>query len=226
MPITYENVMPWGRSYDEYVRMFALSETDLDRRLLGCGDGPAAFNAQLNRSGRHIVSVDPVYQFSRQQIAARIGEVTGVILEQTGQNSHLFRWDRIGNIEELSRLRHAAMDEFLEDFDAGLAEGRYIAAELPRLPLADNSFDLALCSHFLFMYSAQLGLDFHVESIKEMLRVATEVRIFPVLDVNASVSPYLADILTLFNKQGEARLVPVDYEFQIGANQMLQIRVN
>ena len=118
------------------------------------------------------------------------------------------------------------MGEFLEDFDAGLAEGRYIAAELPRLPLADKSFDLALCSHFLFLYSDQLDLDFHIGAISEMLRVAPEVRIFPVLDVNARVSPYLMDILTLFNKQGEARLVPVDYEFQIGANQMLQIVVS
>jgi len=223
--ITYEDVLPWGRSYDEYVRMFALSQTDLDKKLLGCGDGPAAFNAQLNRSGRHMVSVDPVYQFSRKQIASRIGEVTRVILEQTGKNSHLFHWDRIRNLEELSRLRHAAMDKFLEDFEAGLAEGRYIAAELPRLPFADKSFDLALCSHFLFLYSDQLDLDFHVQSIGEMLRVATEVRIFPVVDVNARLSPYLTEILALFNKQGEARLVPVDYEFQIGANQMLQIRV-
>ena len=48
MLITYENVLPWGRSYDEYLRMFGLSEADLDKRFLGCGDGPAAFNAQLN----------------------------------------------------------------------------------------------------------------------------------------------------------------------------------
>ena len=47
MGFTLENVVPWGRSYDEYVSMFDLTEVDLGLRLLGCGDGPAGFNAAL-----------------------------------------------------------------------------------------------------------------------------------------------------------------------------------
>ena len=36
----------------------------------------------------------------------------------------------------------AAMNDFLDDYPAGKAEGRYIDAELPALPFNDASFDL------------------------------------------------------------------------------------
>jgi len=45
----------------------------------------------------------------------------------------------------------AAMQEFLADYRAGGREGRYMAATLPHLPFADGAFDLALCSHLLFL---------------------------------------------------------------------------
>jgi hypothetical protein len=34
-------VIPWGRSFEEYRRMFALTDEDLAGRILGCGNGPA-----------------------------------------------------------------------------------------------------------------------------------------------------------------------------------------
>ena len=68
-----------------------------------------------------------------------------------------------------------AMELFLADYDRGKAEGRYVTAELPLLPFEDCSFDLAVCSHFLFWYSQQLGEAFHHTSIKELCRVAKEV---------------------------------------------------
>ena len=47
MGFTLDKVVPWGRSYNEYVSMFALSEADLKLPILGCGDGPAEFNSIL-----------------------------------------------------------------------------------------------------------------------------------------------------------------------------------
>ena len=60
---TLSSVVPWGRSFDEYVRMFALAESDLESRILGCGDGPASFNVEATRRGATVVSCDPLYQF-------------------------------------------------------------------------------------------------------------------------------------------------------------------
>jgi hypothetical protein len=60
---TLEHVVPWGRSFDEYRRMFALTEEDLRLRILGCGDGPASFNAEATRRGTRMISCDPIYRY-------------------------------------------------------------------------------------------------------------------------------------------------------------------
>jgi hypothetical protein len=52
--------------------MFALSEADLPRAILGVGDGPASFNAQWTAGGGHIVSIDPLYAFSAKEIERRV----------------------------------------------------------------------------------------------------------------------------------------------------------
>lgn len=221
MAIAYEQVVPWGRSYDEYVKMFALSPADLIGRVLGCGDGPAAFNAEATTRGGRIVSVDPIYAFTREQIAQRIDETYAVVIEQTRANRELFLWTAIPSVEALGDLRMRAMRDFLSDYEKGREHGRYIAAELPKLPFAEGSFDLVLSSHFLFLYSDNLDLGFHRAAISEMLRVGREVRIFPVLDVNARPSRHLAAVMAEWPR---SELVTVDYEFQIGGNQMLVVR--
>ena len=52
-------VKPWGRSLAEYA-MFALSGHDLGKRILDCGAGPAAFNAELTELDGSVVSCDPI----------------------------------------------------------------------------------------------------------------------------------------------------------------------
>jgi hypothetical protein len=59
-------VIPWGRSFDEYRLMFGLSERDLAGRILGCGDGPACFNAEATDKGYTVISCDPIYAFSTE----------------------------------------------------------------------------------------------------------------------------------------------------------------
>lgn len=180
-----EKVVPWGRSCDEYLAMFALSEEELRGRLLGCGDGPASFNCMMTRRGGHVVSVDPIYRFSADEIRNRIDETYEEVMEQTRKNKNEFVWGRILSVEELGKVRMAAMNDFLSDYAAGLREGRYVDASLPTLPFEDGEFDIALCSHFLFLYSEHLSEDFHVRSIEELCRVASEARIFPLLELGA-----------------------------------------
>ena len=98
-------------------------------------------------------------------------------------------------------------------------------AELPTLPFPDASFDLALCSHFLFLYSSQLGASFHLSAIREMCRVATEVRIFPLLALGGCTSRHLDRSVDDLRASGfAASIEDVPYEFQRGGNQMLRIR--
>lgn len=225
MPFRYEEAVPWGRSFDEYRRMFALTDADLARRILGCADGPASFNAGMKQRGKHVVSCDPLYQFSAAQIQSRIDATYATVVEQTRQNQDKFRWDVITSPDEMARVRMNAMKAFLADYETGAREGRYVTAELPDLPFADDSFELAVSSHFLLFYADNFSLDFHHQAVAELCRVAAEVRIFPVVTYNADPSPHLAPVMARLAQRGyQATVETVTYEFQRGGNQMLRIR--
>jgi hypothetical protein len=71
---TLDAVVPWGRSFEEYRSMFALSEADLRLNILGCADGPASFNAEAMRRGFRVRSCDPLYQFTPAGIRERIDQ--------------------------------------------------------------------------------------------------------------------------------------------------------
>ena len=224
MTIEYHDVKPWGRSFDEYVRMFSLTPVDLKRKIMGCGDGPASFNAELTERGGNLTSVDPIYHFSADQIRQRISETYDDVIGQTRKNQDKFIWQEIGSVEELGRIRMSAMEKFLEDFPAGRIQKRYIPGALPSLPFGDKEFDLALCSHFLFLYTDNLSLEFHLRSLEELCRVSNEIRIFPLLDVNVNRSLYVDHVID-FLRTGKRNVteVKVPYEFQKGRNTMLKI---
>jgi hypothetical protein len=221
---TLDQVVPWGRSFDEYSRMFGLTDEHLRQTILGCGDGPASFNAEATRRGGRVTSCDPIYRCSVDEIRGRIAETFDTIIEQTGRNAGQFVWTSIRSIDELARARMAAMTDFLDDFVVGRAAGRYLDAELPALPFADRSFDLALSSHFLFLYTLQLGQEFHLAAVREMCRVASEVRIFPLLALDGRPSELVAGVVDDVSRAGlTASIEPVAYEFQRGATEMMRI---
>lgn len=221
---TLNQVVPWGRSFEEYRRMFALSDADLRGRVLGCADGPASFNAEATRRGISIISADPLYRFDGAAIRERVIATYGQILDQMRGNLDEFVWDNIRSLDELGRLRMETMEAFLADYDAGKHDGRYLDAELPDLAFPDGYFDLAVCSHFLFLYSEHLPEAFHRGSILELCRVAKEVRIFPLLTLDGIPSPHLPRILDELSGICEISVETVHYEFRRGGNQMLRVR--
>lgn len=224
MGFTLDKVVPWGRSYDEYVAMFDLTEADLKLRILSCGDGPAGFNSELTKRGGHVTSIDPIYVFDAAQIRSRISESYNIVMSQMRENRDGYVWSAISSVEELGRVRMSAMDTFLTDFDTGKNEGRYKADELPLLPFASGTFDIALSSHFLFLYSDHLSAEFHLEAIDEMLRVSREVRVFPLLSLDGAPSPHFHLVSECLANQGFGVAIKrVPYEFQRGGNEMLII---
>ncbi len=225
MGFTLETIVPWGRSYDEYCAMFGLTEADLKLRILGCGDGPAGFNSELTKLGGHVISVDPIYIFDAAPIRSRISETYETVMAQMRKNQKDYVWSSISSVEELGRVRMSAMNTFLSDYETGKNDGRYIAGELPLLPLESGKFDIALSSHFLFLYSTHLSAQFHLQALREMLRVAREVRVFPLLTLDGTPSPHLTFVTESLVSHGfgiEVRRVP--YEFQRGGNEMLVIK--
>ncbi len=224
MGVQLSQVLPRGRSLAEYVGMFSLSTEDFEKRILGCADGPASFNAEMTARGYRVVSCDPIYIFGSQDLRPRFAEAFETIMGQMPAMRDNFVWETIPSVEALGEMRTAAMEAFLRDIAHGKQGTRYVASALPRLAFAHDAFDLALCSNFLFLYSEQLSEAFHIMALRELCRVAREVRVFPLLNLEGQVSPHLRPALATLRREGfhtTVRTVP--YEFLKGANEMVVI---
>ncbi|NBD18082.1 MAG: SAM-dependent methyltransferase [Cyanobacteria bacterium] len=221
-----QNVVPWGRSFQDYLEMFNLTSEDLQGSILDCAGGPASFNAVMKQQGKTVISCDPIYQFTPEQVQQRIDETYPIIIDGLYQNIDQFVWDKAGTPEALGEARLAAMNAFLADFSQGKAEGRYLEVGFPELPFADQTFDLAVSSHLLFTYSEQFSLEFHLQSILDLCRVAKEVRIFPLLEnFTSDQSRHFDSVLAALSRQGyQTAIEPTIYEFQRGGNELLKVR--
>ena len=118
----------------------------------------------------------------------------------------------------------SAMGTFLDDFEKGVEEKRYIPFEFPnRTPFGENSFDIGLSSHSLLTYT-QLGYGLHVAASAGMLRVCREVRIFPLVDLNSEHSDMIDDVIGHYSGLYEVSIERTDYRFQRGGDRVLMIR--
>ena len=183
MAFTLDKVIPWGRSLSEYQRIFSLSPRDMSGSIIGVGDGPASFNAEMTAQNRRVLSVDPLYAFSHADISQRIDATYAKVVDQLWPILDSYVWEEFADPNALGRHHMVTMRRFLDDYENGLRQERYVVGELPVLNFNDRSFDFALYSHLLFLYTEQLSYDFHLAAIKEICRVAREVRIFPLLDL-------------------------------------------
>lgn len=225
MVMKLENVAPFGRSLDEYKNMFALSGSDLGKTIVGVGDGPASFNAEMFALGKSVISVDPLYVLGAADIERQFHAVVDNIISQVKATPGDWVWSYHSSPEHLKENRVRVLHRFAADYETGKANGRYVIGELPSLDFEDREFQLALCSHFLFLYSDHFSYEFHVASVREMLRVATEVRIFPLLTLVLEKSPYLQPLVDSLRVDGfVATLEKVGYELQRGGNEMLRIQ--
>lgn len=217
----FVGTVPWGRNRAEYASFFALGPADAKRRVLDIGAGPSSFTAETNDRGGAAIAVDPLYAQTPAAIAGRIEDAGEAMLAGLRANAGRFVWDVYGGPDGLMEVRRGAMALFLEDFRRD-RHGCYVAGALPRLPFADDSFDLVLISHLLFLYSGDLDADFHQAAVTEALRLAPEARVFPLLDLEGLPSPHIQPVRAAARRAGAgARTRPVPYEFQRGGNRML-----
>ena len=217
-----DGIVPWGRRLWEYRAFFALEEADFGAPILDVGAGPSSFAAEA--AGAQVTAVDPLYALPGALIAQRFEDTRGAMMEGLRQARYRFRWSHYGSPDHIEAVRREALALFLADYER---EGprRYAEASLPHLPFAGRTFNLALSSHLLFLYGDDLDFAFHIEALHELLRVAEEVRVFPLLNLDGRPSSHLPGVLSYFSKTGvEAELIPVPYEFQRGATMMLRLR--
>jgi len=117
------------------------------------------------------------------------------------------------------------MERFLADYGRERGHTRYICGALPNLPFGAASFDLALSSHFLFLYSDHFDTTFHLAALRALLHTAREVRVFPLLALRGERSQHLRPVCEQLEEVGyRVSIKPVGYELQRGGNEMLCLR--
>lgn len=217
----------FGRPYSELLKCFALSENDLrGKSVLECPSGPSSFVAEACSAGIEAVGVDPLFYRSPEGIRDLALADFRVMFDQVRKAPEKFVRKTYESIEEAERIRREGLGRFLADYGSGKALGRYREGALPYLEFEDKSFDLALCGHLLFIYSASLDLEFHRAAIRELCRVArSEVRIHPVVDSGNERYPHLDELIEFAESLGfESCIQDVDHEFFKGTNRTLVLK--
>lgn len=218
-----EGFLAIGRTFAEYRRLFDLRAADLaGRTVLDCGGGASAFTATAGALADTALAVDPLFAAPRAVLEPRLREAIAATRAQLERKREQFVWDWYGDVE--TRIGHlrAAAERFLAD--RATHPGRYVPGRLPDLPLRTDSVDLALSANLCFLYDDRLDLSFHVASLRELARVAREVRVFPLAALDATRSALVEPAVERLRADGlDASLREVPYEFQPGATTMLVV---
>ncbi|KTD38657.1 hypothetical protein Lnau_0467 [Legionella nautarum] len=214
----------WGHHADEYQEMFDLSKEDMNARIVEYGCGPSAVNAELTATTKNIISCDPLFNLDKDTLYTKVTLVFADMVSRVLKDQEKFDFSRYGSPQLLVDERQEGIAKFFADYEKGKKEKRYIAVSEYALPFADFSFDLALSSHYLFADLDDQDVDFHLQVIKELARIAKEVRIFPLIDRYNQPSPFLGPVLLGLQQDNFGTEVrEVAYHLQPSGNAMLRV---
>ncbi|WP_063867813.1 class I SAM-dependent methyltransferase [Paenibacillus sp. Soil766] len=195
-----------SRSYVEYEKMFMLQTADLiGKRVLDVAGGASSFTSEASRLGIYAEAVDPLYANSPSAISAHGMQEIELVAMKMAKLVDVYDWTFYGSVEQHRAGRIQALQRFVEDFSNVEGSTRYHTAALPSLPFEAESFDLVMCSHFLFLYEEQFDYAFHVGAVRELLRVCKpggEVRIYPLMSFRTEEYSYLPELINEFELAG------------------------
>lgn len=214
----------WGHHVDDYQEMFDLSKEDLESRLLEYGCGPSALNAELHETTQHVVSCDALFNLDKATLSMKTSLIFAEMVARVIKDQEKFAFSHCGGLERLIARRQQGMKTFFADYERGCGEKRYLPVSHYQLPFADFSFDFALSSHYLFAGLDGQDVEFHLQVIQELARVAKEVRIFPLIDRFGETSSYLGPILLgLQQANYGVEVRKISYHLQPAGNAMLRV---
>lgn len=216
------HISVWGRTLEEYKKMFSLDDILPLTKILSIADGPSTFNLQLRKLGIQIISVDPIYNLSVDDLKEAFKKSYLFNKQFFLEYPEKFNLNGIAEIEKLLAKRHSTFDSFIQDY--GENKSNYKFGELPILEFASNSFDLCCCSNFLFLFDHLFDLTFHINSITELLRTSSEVRIFPLYNNIGQESKYLNSVTQFLTDNNYSWTIESnDYHIYKDGNRFLKV---
>ncbi|WP_225446387.1 class I SAM-dependent methyltransferase [Paenibacillus rhizovicinus] len=194
------------RSFEEYVRMFDLREQRLEGRILDIAGGASSFTADAVAGGLDAYAADPRYALDYEVLIREATEEIAVSAAKIAKLADKFDFSYYGSVDNHRANREASLLRFEAHFGQPEERAkRYTAASLPHLPLESDSFDIVLCSHFLFLYEDQFDYSFHRDAILEMMRVCKPggtVRIYPVMSLRWTPYAHMDELLEAIRGAG------------------------
>ncbi len=213
--LNLNEIMITGRTLSEYKAFFDLDLNSLkDKKVLDCPSGVSSFVAEANENGISAVGGDIIYKFTKNEIKNQaLKTIDDIYRDVSWMDNNSFKFYK--DIKTHRTHREDALEKFLND-----EKNNYKETNLLNLNFKDNSFDLALSSHLLFLYDDRFDLEFHLKAILEMLRVSNEVRIFPLIDFKNSrvneeknLSPLVYEIMDELKRDFDVKIKKVSFEF-------------
>ncbi len=214
----------WGQHLDEYKDMFALTDEDLNKSFLEYNSGVSAFNHEVQSKASACVSCDPWYVLDKKSLREKIELNFNARLLELENNLSNLDVSRYGSFEKLVAYRRQGIESFFADFEEGLATKRYLPITVDELPFPDFNFDFALIANNFFADLDYQTVEYHISRIKELARVAKDVRIFPLVDANGEPSSLLGPIIMgLYQDNFRVEVKDVAYYLQHRGNAMLRV---
>ncbi|MBS0350680.1 MAG: hypothetical protein JSR33_05760 [Proteobacteria bacterium] len=203
----------WIYNLDDYQSIFGLTAQELQKRILDFPSGISSVNAELYAKGFYMVSADPAYQLTPEEMRIHAYEMLQTSIQQLEPDNNHFSL--------ISKWRMST-EIFLSDYALGKKEGRYKVLNHPPFQPLENSFELLLCTDYLFTAnSSSLPIQ---QMMEELCNLAMEVRIFPLPNLQSAVASELGPVmLALQNRNFGVEVRGVAYPERKEANAILRV---
>ena len=192
------------------------------QNILDVASGLSSFHREAEMLGLNVTAVDPAYARPPEALLNDYRRAIETLPKRWCHAPDTFMDIHPDVLRERLLQEESQAIVTAANLPVRLRTGQAIIAALPNLPFVDHQFDVALCSHFLFLYDRIFNLDFHIAAIEEMIRVAKTVMIFPLISLSTGLtSPLVSEITRYFGDR--CAIEPAKNAFRRHANTRLVI---
>lgn len=216
-------VKDWIYNLDDYRQIFNLTDQEIQKGTLDYPGGVSSVNAELYALGQTIISAGPSYRLSPKEMQGHAKQILQNKITNLRQNVELLSTPNEQTINNVIQRWQLSTEQFLADYELGKKQGRYIVLDPPPFTTIEQTFELLLCTDFLFnkalspTHSSQQLMD-------ELCKLATEIRVFPLPDAKKIIAAELGPIMLDFQQRNYGIEVrAVNYPLRSDANAFLRI---
>ncbi len=213
----------WIYNLSDYQQIFALTDQDLQKKTLDFASGISSVNAELYAQGQTIVSVDPNYRLSPKDMQVQARQILQDNITYLRQHLDSLPAPHAAFADTLIVQWRHSTEQFIADYELGKKQGRYLTIDYSPFTKLDQTFELLLCTDFLFNSTQSLKSSSQ-DIMNELCKLAVEVRIFPLPEVKTTVAAELGPImLALQNRNFGVEIRAVNYPMRKDANAILRV---